>query len=208
MILLLPGVSRNWDHLIVGSKSYGLLYTPRNPSNRFNGQHVTWAADNRCYVLGEKFDFDQYLSFCWQVKPYSGRCLFVAAPDVVGDAEKTLARWHKHYQPLHQVGLPLAYVAQDGLERLPRVDFQALFIGGTTAYKLGPTARRLIADARRAGLWVHVGRVNSIARMRYFWHLGADSVDGTDVCFGPKKNLPKWVRELGWQERQIKLTGD
>ena len=40
-------------------------------------------------------------------------------------------------------------------------------IGGTTSWKLGPAAAGLAAQARRRGLWVHLGRVNSLKRLRY-----------------------------------------
>jgi hypothetical protein len=90
-------------------------------------------------------------------------------------------------------------VAQDGLESLPVPwgDFDALFIGGTTGWKLGPHAREIAAEAKRRGKWVHMGRVNSERRCRYAAAIGCDSVDGTKLVFGPDVNLPQvlaWAR--------------
>jgi hypothetical protein len=90
----------------------------------------------------------------------------------------------------------VAFVAQDGLESLtvPWDDFDVLFIGGTTEWKLGPQARALVADAKARGKWVHMGRVNSERRYRYAHAIGCDSVDGTYLTFGPDENLPKLLR--------------
>jgi hypothetical protein len=68
-------------------------------------------------------------------------------------------------------------------------------IGGTTSWKLGPAAAALAAQARRRGLWVHMGRVNSLRRLRYAAAIGCQSVDGTFLAFGPDRNLPEL---LGW----------
>jgi hypothetical protein len=146
---------------------------------------ATWAADNECYSLGEAFDMDRYLRFLWRVREYPGRCLFAAVPDVVGDAEATHQRWLQYAPAMRRVGLPLAYVAQDGLDRVPRVGFACLFVGGTTEYKLGQGVAGLVKAAKRAGKWVHAGRVNSRRRILHFARLGADSFDGTGPARRP-----------------------
>jgi hypothetical protein len=60
---------------------------------------------------------------------------------------------------IRAVGYPVALVAQDGLEHadVPRRHIDALFTGGSTAFKTGPAAAALAAQARRRGLWVHMG---------------------------------------------------
>jgi hypothetical protein len=126
------------------------------------------------------------------------RCLFATAPDVLCDAPATLARLERWYPPMRAwFGLPVAFVAQDGLERLdvPWRSFDALFLGGSTAWKLGAAARRLTAQAKAHGKHVHMGRVNSLRRLQYADAIGCDSADGTYVAFGPSTNLPKL---LGW----------
>ena len=128
-------------------------------------------------------------------------CLFAAAPDVVGDAAATLRRSRRMLDWIRYAGFPVALVAQDGLEHLavPWDDFDALFIGGSTSWKLGAAARGLAAEAKRRGKWVHMGRVNSLKRLRYADAIGCDSADGTYLTYAPDSNLPRllgWLREI------------
>ena len=55
------------------------------------------------------------------------------------NAEATAKKWREHAPVLHEVGLPPAYVLQDGCERLPRGEYAAVFVGG---------AKRRIAKRR------------------------------------------------------------
>ena len=78
---------------------------------------------------------------------------------------------------------PLALVCQDGQEHLP-IPWKAIaavFIGGSTEWKMGPHAMTCIKAAKAIGKWVHVGRVNTPGRFEYFEKLGADSLDGTGL---------------------------
>lgn len=141
-------------------------------------------------------------------------CLFVTVPDVlrwvtledgrripIGDAEATLARYAGLVDVVRGAGLPAALVAQDGLdfdadgvyagaERVAWEDIDAVFVGGSDDYKLGEDAARLCREARRRGLWVHVGRVNSRKRAAIVADY-VDSVDGTLLAFGPAANWPR-----------------
>lgn len=126
----------------------------------------------------------------------------MVAPDVVGNA------WLTHIESLpwlpriRELGYPAAYVAQDGIEKHPMMpwpDFDVLFIGGTTDFKLGPIARELARQAKDEGKHVHMGRVNSLKRLRYANSIGCDSVDGTYLAFGPDYNLKvllRWMLEF------------
>jgi hypothetical protein len=58
----------------------------------------------------------------------------------------------------------------------------AVFIGGSTDWKLGPFAAQCIKAARAMDYWVHVGRVNTPGRFEYFERLGANSIDGTGIA--------------------------
>jgi hypothetical protein len=128
------------------------------------------------------------------------RCLFVCAPDVVGDAEATLGLAVPMAKEIRGRGWPVALVGQDGMEHMdvPWHLFDWLFVGGSTDWKLGVGGRALVAHAKALGKKVHVGRVNSLVRYRYCAHaLGADSADGTYLAFGPDVLLPNvlsWVR--------------
>jgi hypothetical protein len=44
---------------------------------------------------------------------------------------------------------------------------------------LGPEVEQVVAEARQRGIWVHMGRVNSLRRLAYAASIGCDSIDGT-----------------------------
>jgi hypothetical protein len=166
-------------------------------------EHVgwTWAADNDCF---QGLDPRAYLRMLDAVVSAPGRCLFVTVPDVVADAHATARLFEVWWGAPARRGLPVALVAQDGVEHLerwlalawPRID--ALFIGGSTQWKLGGAAEALVREANRRGKWVHMGRVNSARRIRYAASIGCHSVDGT-----------KWVRWRDiYQDAGLHLVGE
>jgi hypothetical protein len=180
----------------------GYIDTPaqknKTAGEKIHAAGAAWCADNGAY--SNKFDEQKWWAFLERNVHRAKTCLFATAPDVVGDAGATLDRSLPWLQPIRELGYPAALVAQDGLEELtvPWDDFDVLFIGGTTAWKLGAAARDLIREAKSRGKHVHMGRVNSLKRYRYADAIGCDSVDGTFLVFGPDKNLPKllsWIRE-------------
>jgi hypothetical protein len=151
-----------------------------------------WAADNAAF---SRFDAEAYVSMLARVRGLPG-CLFVTAPDVVGDAFATRELWRDWYPALSAYGLPLAFVLQDGVEDVgvPWLECGAVFVGGSTAFKLGPTARMCVQEAKRQGKWVHMGRVNTAARLRYAQHIGCDSVDGSGFARFPDAMFPRFSR--------------
>jgi hypothetical protein len=151
-------------------------------------------ADNGCFGKGYPGD-DAW--FEWVKGLPHERVRFVVAPDVVADAAATLERSRPWLSVIRALGMPAAFVAQDGLEDLtvPWDEFDVLFIGGSTDWKLGEHAHALTVEAKRRGKWVHMGRVNSQVRLRRAALTGCDSADGTYIAFGPDANLPK---VLGW----------
>jgi hypothetical protein len=173
----------------------GFIDTPAQGNLR--PDDVRWCADNGCF--SDKWDEAKWWKFLQDNSHRADSCLFAVAPDVVGDAAATRLKSAPWLSKIRDLGYPVAYVAQDGLESLdvPWDEFDVLFIGGTTAWKLGPHARRLVARAKARGKWVHMGRVNSEKRYRYAHSIGCDSADGTYLTFGPDVNLPKllaWAR--------------
>lgn len=126
--------------------------------------------------------------------------LFLPAPDVVGNAKATLARAGA-LREIKAAGFHPAYVAQDGSERIPPPwdDLDCLFIGGSTAWKLSEMARLLVAEAKRRGKWVHMGRVNSFRRLALAARWGCDSADGTYLRFtGPAgvRSITNWLEKV------------
>jgi hypothetical protein len=160
-----------------------------------------WAADNDAF---SKWDEDKYVAMLDRIAGRKG-CLFVTAPDVVGDATKTMVKFYDWVEFIEFCKLPVALVAQDGLkpENVHWNRLACLFIGGTTEWKLGYEARRLIAAAKEHGKWVHVGRVNSYQRARYVRSLGADSIDGTQFSWFRDTKLPGHLNAL----RQEVISG-
>ena len=113
----------------------GYMDTPAQGNARPEG--VAWAADNGCFGAGYPGDAAW---LAWLASQDPDGCLFATAPDVVGDAEATLTRSAPFLPRIRALGYPAALVAQDGLtiDACPWADIDALFIGGTTAWKLGP----------------------------------------------------------------------
>lgn len=175
--------------------SIGFIDTPAQGNVRPGG--VTWCADNGCF--SDRWDEGKWWAFLTNNADRADSCLFATAPDVVGDAAATLEKSAPWLPQIRALGYRVALVAQDGLESLPVPwdEFDALFIGGSTEWKLGPHAREIAAEAKRRGKWLHMGRVNSERRFRYAAAIGCDSADGTYLTFGPDVNLPKllsWTR--------------
>lgn len=162
-----------------------------------------WGADTGCFNQPEAHDDANYLR--WLGERDHTRALFATAPDVVGDALATLARSRPMLARIREVGYPAALVGQDGMApaMVPWDEMDCLFVGGTTAWKLGEEARVLMREAKVRGKWLHMGRVNSERRIRYARTQGCDSVDGTYIAFGPDINGPKiarWMRGAVMQQ--------
>jgi hypothetical protein len=173
----------------------GMIATPAAGNTVPTG--VDWCADNSCFTPGRYPGETAYLRWLTRRADRAGRCAFATAPDVPFNASATLVRALPMLEQIRAAGYPAALVAQDGLEDLAISwdSFDALFLGGTTQWKLGAAAARLAQQARQRGLWVHMGRVNSFKRLRYAASIGCHSADGTCLAFGPDHNLP---RLLGW----------
>jgi len=158
-----------------------------------------WAADNGAF---SGFDESMFLAMLERLEPYRETCLFVACPDVVGDASATLDLFHEWAPQLVREQWPLALVAQDGLEAdaVPWRVIDALFIGGTTEFKLSSEAAGLVRLAKHHNKWVHMGRVNTIRRMVYANSIGVDSIDGTSFSRWSDIYIPRAVRMLPHQQ--------
>jgi hypothetical protein len=184
----------------------GILVTPAHGIRAgVLGYARHWAADNGCFAQGERFDADRWLA--WLDRLPRARCLFAVAPDVVGDAAATWRRSAPWLPRLRALGFPAAYVAQDGLDAgaLDWDAFDALFVGGTTGYKLSEAAYAAVAEAKRRGKWCHMGRCNSRIRLRAAYAGGYDSADGTHMAFKPDVRTAQILRWLGEIEGQAIL---
>lgn len=151
-----------------------------------------WACDNGAY---SGFDAGAFMAM---LERFHGRkgCRFIAAPDVVADAHATLRKWKFWSGVIRGAGFIPALVLQNGMlvPEVPWREIGAVFVGGTTEWKLGPHARDLVGYAKARGLWVHVGRVNSEIRVHAIHEMGADSFDGGGFSLAPKINIPKGIQ--------------
>lgn len=186
------------------SAPIGILRTPsdRNAIARIVASQLPWACDNDCF---RGFNPGAYLTMLDAVRD-APRLQWVTAPDVVGDANATMALFRLWQPRLAAWGIPIALVAQDGLA-LADVPWEAiacLFIGGSTAWKLGTAAERLICAAGDRGKYVHVGRVNSVKRMHQFSSLPVTSFDGSSFSRWSRTHIPKMVVHL--QTIQHRMT--
>jgi hypothetical protein len=158
-------------------KNLGALSSPRRWYRASEGiEGWTWAADNDAYSSWSADRFRRMLEGIWGLRG----CLFVTAPDVVGDADRTLESFEEWYDELNAVLQPLAFVLQDGLtpDRVPWQRIDAVFIGGSSEWKFSDTVREIVREAHLREKWVHMGRVNSHQRVRYAKAIGCDSMDG------------------------------
>ena len=170
---------------------------------------IPWAADNDAFN-----GWDSEAAYRWHrmldaLEDLPG-CRFVTVPDVVADADAT-AHLFDHYAPaVADRGLPLAYVLQDGVlpEDVPWSAIAAVFVGGSTDWKLGEAARACVVEAKRRGKWAHMGRVNTLRRIRRAASIGCDSIDGTSYVKYRARRLPEglaWVAQEAAQRQDVIL---
>lgn len=182
MLLLVSGATTT-----VKKYSYhpniGCLLTP-DTRNRII-HNLPWAADNAAFSGFNEHRFILMLERMRGTSP-----LFVSCPDVVGDYIQTNELFEKWEPIIHSYGYPVAYVLQDGCNNLPWDRFEAVFIGGTTEYKLGREAREIVIEAKRRGKWAHMGRVNTQNRIVYAKEIGCDSIDGTGFSMFSQTHIP------------------
>lgn len=151
------------------------------PLTRFRLQYPDnrpWAIDNGAF---SRFDGDAFMALLNREKHHAQNALFVAAPDVVGSARRTLECFPYWRDIIKGFGFKVALVCQDGQQDLPIPDdIDAVFIGGSTEFKVGHHATHIIKAARILGRHVHIGRINDPQRWSYFDEL-ADTCDGTGI---------------------------
>lgn len=195
--------------LHIGEKKYlqfcGCLRSPRNNSyiqTLCEAQHV-WACDNDCFT---GYRPDRIRNFLERFREYAPYCRFFNCPDVVehrdgidyGNASATLSRFDEWEPVLRGLGWRVAFTLQDGMERysVPWERMDALFIGASDNWRIRSHhayVREQIAEARSRGLWVHVGRVNTINKIQLWRLAGVCSFDGTKYTREPvnvKLHLP------------------
>lgn len=183
----------------------GVLLVPSAGNRETFG--LPWAIDNGAF---SGFDEGAYLSLLEVWSPRANECLFATCPDVVGDAEETLALFDVWRDRVFSYGFPVALVLQDGMTVEGLSDYwdrlHAVFVGGSTDYKLGRDAALIVAAAKRRGLWCHMGRVNTGKRVKHAARIGVDSVDGSQFSRFSETHLPWFLQALSDLDKQLELV--
>jgi len=173
-------------------------------------------------IFSNRFIERQWLTRLWDFWKYRHNCLVCPLPDflyylpdgtVRGDWRKTLDRFHQYKSVTKRMGFPVTLVTQDGLtpDNTPWSEIDAIFIGGSNYHKRGLEAEHLGLEAKRRGVYVHIGRVSSVTAAARFWPW-ADSYDGTTYTYEPDRRyeeyLPQWREFFNATDRpyQFKLV--
>lgn len=172
----------------------GVLFTPGNRNKEPLAGRV-WAVDNAAF---SGFDASAFVALLSRLRGYRG-CRFVVAPDVVADPVETRTLFETWEPMIRALGYPVALAAQDGLTPgdVPWQRIDALFIGGSTEWKMSGHVDNLLGVAGALGKWRHVGRVNTRRRMRHFWGR-CESADGSGFSKWPKRArlAERWIDEF------------
>lgn len=139
-----------------------------------------WMLDNGAF--SRAWTESVWLDRMAALAPYADTCIAAVVPDVILDAEATLERWQMYAPIVKELGYKAAFATQNGctVDMVPWQELDVLFVGGSNAHRVHE-CWPLIDEAKRRGLWVHVGRVNSASSVLRYRR--ADSVDGTTFRF-------------------------
>lgn len=163
----------------------GMLRTPESGNRVENAVELgmSWALDNGCF---SKYDPPAILRMLHRFRGVGG-CKFATVPDVVGDHAATILLFRAWVGTYRSLGYPPAFVLQDGvsIHAVPWGSIDAVFVGGSTAFKYSDQVREIVTESNRQGKWVHMGRVNSAARIMYAMSIGCHSFDGTGYSIEP-----------------------
>lgn len=117
-------------------------------------------------------------------------------PDIPGNSERTLERWPKYVQHVHDYHINAAIAVQDGMSvadvKALRPGPVVIAIGGSDEFKWG-TLNEWVANFPR----VHVLRCNHPDRLQMLEDMGVESCDGTGWNRGNRKQtrgLEEWAR--------------
>lgn len=193
-MLLVSGSTASVARVTSYREHLGILLTPKcgNSVESIVATGLPWACDNSAFV---RFNATAFTRMCLRAEGQP-RLLWVACPDVVADSEATMVQFERWAPSLHRLKLPVAFVGQDGCEDqdLPWDQFACLFLGGSTEWKLSHAAWDVCREAKRRGKLIHMGRCNSLRRMRIAQVFGCDSFDGTSASMFGDAKIPKYLR--------------
>lgn len=215
MRLLVSGCTKTTKRMIGDRPDrLGVLLTPSNGNREWWGAGCVWACDNDCFG---GLDAPAYLRLLARVVGFRTRPSWVSCPDAVGNAAETMRRFSAWEPILAELGLPVAFVGQDGLRAgdVPWDRIACFFVGGSTQWKVGDDAAAMTLEAHARGKLVHYGRVNTLRRITWLGRgmrdgrLWCDTLDGTGFSAYGDKRIPcgiRWI-DAALRDRQQVMFG-
>ena len=151
----------------------------RTPLTQYASGSYHYILDNGAY---SEFKENTYKSMVQKAK-HDLFCDYIVLPDVVGDATATFHQFRHWKNWLGLSSHMCAFVLQDGVhdDVFPAWDeFDCLFIGGSTEFKMSSLAYQIAQAAILEGKHVHVGRVNTPDRI-VRWFDNCHTIDGSGI---------------------------
>lgn len=177
----------------------------------FPPRRSPWFLDNGAFTFwrrGVPFDHKGFRRAVELACGHPTEPEWITVPDVVADAEATIALAREYLPILKNLRFRCAIVVQDGMTPATFPLWGAadvIFVGGSLVWKLG-AAGDWCSAARAQGLRCHIGRVGSARRVRWAQSIQADSVDSCVPLFS-EGNLRVWSGALASPIQQLQLGG-
>jgi hypothetical protein len=159
-----------------------------------------YAIDNgawSCYTQGVRWDADLFSRF---YDLFGSDADFVVVPDIVSGGLESLklsVSWLPKLSGLKLIPVQNGITAADVSDLLGHD--VGIFVGGDDEWK-DRTMRSWGHLARKRGCYLHVGRVNTLGRIRLAQEAGADSIDGSSATRFAKNaiKINKWTSQGGF----------
>lgn len=191
IVLITSGLKIHKDNVNNNLDRYGNLVTPRCKAGITRNKGVIGVDNDRFNKFYSNESFLKLLIYLSTFKEKE-RIKFIAAPDVPFNSQETLKDYFNWYPLIKNIlNLPVALVTQDGMtfDNLEWDKIDAIFVGGSTEWKLGIESQKIIKKAQELKKWVHVGRVNTPDRFNLCRFLQVNSIDGTSFSMFYKKQV-------------------
>jgi len=157
-----------------------------------------YALDNGAWTAYQQQAPFNFVKFVKALAAYGANADWVVAPDIVEGGAASLELSLSWLRYVQSETTRVLIAVQDGVVHNDIAAYLkqdvGIFIGGSTPWKLA-TLGYWGDLGRRCNCWVHVGRVNSMRRIRLCAVAGAHSFDGTSVTKFPS-TLPRLHRAV------------
>lgn len=175
----------NWENMFRIYPHWRFMLSPQSKKSFGKSREPLlykqgFAIDNGAYgyyKANQEFDENAFMGL---VDTYGHKADFVVIPDFVGNWKKTIDYYH-HWEK-YLLGFNTLLVAQDGFSYKDAAGIigpkTGIFLGGTSEFKI----KNMIPIGelcKKYGCYYHIGRVNSVKRIRLCSLALAHSFDGS-----------------------------